>query len=61
LQPVMPGIAAPSTSVISAILVQFNCFIVVSHNYFQPEMLPVPWGVTRSAAKPAVFRPIRSR
>jgi len=61
LQPVMPEIAAPSTSVISAILVQFNCFIVVSPNYFQPEMLPVPWGVTRSAAKPAVLRPVRSR
>jgi hypothetical protein len=54
LQPVMAGIAAPSTNVISAIVIQFLFFIVVSHSYFEPEFLPVLWGVTRIGVKSAV-------
>jgi hypothetical protein len=39
LQPVMAGITAPSTNVMSAIVIQFIFFIVVSYRYFEPKIL----------------------
>ena len=53
LQPVMAGIAAPSTNVISAMVIQFVFFIIVSRHYFEPEILPVLWGVTRIGKRSA--------
>ena len=61
LQPVMAGIAAPNTSGISAIVIQVIFFIVVSHDYFEPENLPVLWGITHIGGKSVVPCPIRSQ